>query len=179
MIKSNNAELFNPISQGNDARWSEQVCQKRRAESTGDLLNTMFQMAPAEARFVSEPENFFGEDPGSETALAAGCSDGMFKHLHPMFAGSYALVYWRLGRRLLSFHPTKQAGGGSMALRDVLSLCGRIGLIVAAFAFVAGIIAGPVLEKILFSQITVTERSPQPALPQARTPSERQTGQPG
>jgi hypothetical protein len=66
-----------------------------------------------------------------------------------------------------------------MALRDVLSLYGRIGLIVAAFAFVAGIVAGPVLEKVLFSQLTVTERSTQPELPPAGTPSERQTGQPG
>ena len=66
-----------------------------------------------------------------------------------------------------------------MALRDVLSLYGRIGLIIAAFVFVAGIVAGPILEKILFSQLTVTERSPQPTLPPANTPSERQTGKPG
>ena len=66
-----------------------------------------------------------------------------------------------------------------MALRDVLSLCGRIGLIVAAFAFVASIVAGPLLEKVLFSQLTVTERSALPALPPADNPSERQTGKPG
>jgi hypothetical protein len=52
-----------------------------------------------------------------------------------------------------------------MALKDVLSLCGRVGLIVAAFAFVAGIVAGPLLEKILFSPLTVTERNEQPVLP--------------
>ena len=63
-----------------------------------------------------------------------------------------------------------------MALRDMLSLCGRVGLIVAAFAFVASIVAGPLLEKVLFSQITVTERSTPPALPPADAPSERQTG---
>jgi hypothetical protein len=66
-----------------------------------------------------------------------------------------------------------------MALRDVLSLCGRVGLIIAAFTFVAGIVAGPVLEKLLFSQITVTERSTQPAAPPADMPSERRTGKPG
>jgi hypothetical protein len=65
-----------------------------------------------------------------------------------------------------------------VALRNVLSLCGRIGLIVAAFTFVAGIVAGPILEKILFSQLTVTERSTQPALPPMEPP-ERQTGKPG
>jgi hypothetical protein len=66
-----------------------------------------------------------------------------------------------------------------MALKDMLSLYGRIGLIVAAFAFVAGIVAGPVLEKILFSELEVTERSTPPALPPADMPSERQTGKPG
>jgi hypothetical protein len=66
-----------------------------------------------------------------------------------------------------------------MALRDVLSLYGRIGLIVAAFAFVAGIVAGPVLKKILFSPLSVTERSVHPALPLSGTPSERQAGKPG
>ncbi len=54
-----------------------------------------------------------------------------------------------------------------MALMDMLRLCGRIGLIVAAFAFVAGIVAGPLLERLLFSQMTVTERSHPPALPSA------------
>ena len=71
------------------------------------------------------------------------------------------------------------AGGGSMALRDVLSLYGRIGLIVAAFTFVAGIVAGSILERIRSSPVSVTERSIQPALPQADTPSERHTGRPG
>ncbi|MBM1170408.1 hypothetical protein [Microvirga arabica] len=66
-----------------------------------------------------------------------------------------------------------------MALKDVLSLCGRVGLIVAAFAFVAGIVAGPILEKVLFSQLTVTERNAQPLLPPIDTSSERQVGRPG
>ena len=41
-----------------------------------------------------------------------------------------------------------------MAFKDVLSLCGRIGLIMAAFAFVAGIVAGPLLEKVWSSRPT-------------------------
>ena len=52
-----------------------------------------------------------------------------------------------------------------MASMDMLRLCGRIGLIVAAFAFVAGIVAGPLLERLLFAQLTVTERSDPSALP--------------
>jgi hypothetical protein len=66
-----------------------------------------------------------------------------------------------------------------MALKDVLSLCGRIGLIVAAFTFVAGIVAGPVVEKILFSPLSVTERSIPPELPPDGAPSDRQAGKPG
>ena len=65
-----------------------------------------------------------------------------------------------------------------MALKDVLSLCGRVGLVVAAFAFVAGIVAGPLLEKIWFSHLTVTERTEMPVIPPAdtltRQPSEKQ-----
>jgi hypothetical protein len=66
-----------------------------------------------------------------------------------------------------------------MALKDMLSLCGRIGLIVAAFAFVAGIVAGPLLEKLLSSHLTVTERNDQPSLPPVETLSEQQTGKQG
>ena len=39
-----------------------------------------------------------------------------------------------------------------MALRDTAALYGRICLIVAAFALVAGIIAGPIVQKVLFPQ---------------------------
>jgi hypothetical protein len=120
-----------------------------------------------------------GKEPDSEIALVAGRSGNLLKHLHRANAGRYALAYWRRRHRLLSFYPTKQAGGGSMALRDVLSLCGRVGLIAAAFAFVASIVAGPLLEKVLFSQFTVTERNSQPVVPPADTPSEQQTQKPG
>lgn len=61
-----------------------------------------------------------------------------------------------------------------MALKDVLSLCGRIGLIVAAFAFVVGIVAGPLLEKIWFSHLTVTERSDQSIIPPVNVLPEQQ-----
>ena len=61
-----------------------------------------------------------------------------------------------------------------MALKDVLYLCGRVGLIVAAFAFVSGIVAGPLLEKIWFSHLTVTERSEQSVIPPADTLPEQQ-----
>ncbi len=66
-----------------------------------------------------------------------------------------------------------------MALKDVLSLCGRIGLIVVAFTFVAAIVAGPVLEKILSSALSVAERNTQPALPPGGTSTERQIGKAG
>ena len=46
-----------------------------------------------------------------------------------------------------------------MAFKDMLSLCGRIGLIVVAFAFVAGIVAGPILERIWSSRLTVTQNN--------------------
>jgi hypothetical protein len=58
-----------------------------------------------------------------------------------------------------------------MAFKDMLSLCSRIGLIMAAFAFVAGIIAGPLLEKVWAPRLTVTEQSspPVPLPPKALT----------
>ncbi|MGO4387010.1 hypothetical protein AB4Y85_05695 [Microvirga sp. 2YAF29] len=39
-----------------------------------------------------------------------------------------------------------------MALKDMAALYGRVGVIVAAFALVAGIVAGPIVQKILFPQ---------------------------
>ncbi len=50
-----------------------------------------------------------------------------------------------------------------MASKDMLSLCGRVGLIVAAFAFVAGIIASPILGKVWSPRVTVTEHTQPPA----------------
>jgi hypothetical protein len=56
-----------------------------------------------------------------------------------------------------------------MAFKDMLSLCGRIGLIMTAFAFVAAIIAGPLLQKIWAPRLTVSEQSapPVPLAPKA------------
>jgi len=74
---------------------------------------------------------------------------------------------------------TKQTGGRFMAFKDVLSLCGRIGLIVAAFAFVAGIVAGPLLERVWSSRVTVTQNN-DTALPVApKIPADSQAGKPG
>ncbi len=39
-----------------------------------------------------------------------------------------------------------------MALKDMAALYGRVCVIVAAFALVAGIVAGPILQKTLFPQ---------------------------
>jgi hypothetical protein len=39
-----------------------------------------------------------------------------------------------------------------MALKDLAALYGRVCVIIAAFAIVAGIIAGPIVQKILFPQ---------------------------
>jgi len=55
-----------------------------------------------------------------------------------------------------------------MAFKDVLSLCGRIGLIVTAFAFVAGIVAGPLFEKVWSSHpttVTQNDNVPVPVAP--------------
>ena len=55
-----------------------------------------------------------------------------------------------------------------MAFKDVLSLCGRIGLIVTAFAFVAGIVAGPLLDKVWSSRpttVTQNDNVPVPVAP--------------
>ncbi|KLK91812.1 hypothetical protein AA309_18270 [Microvirga vignae] len=45
-----------------------------------------------------------------------------------------------------------------MALKDLATLYGRVALVVLAFAFVAGIIAGPVLQKAgLRSSVTAAQ----------------------
>lgn len=66
-----------------------------------------------------------------------------------------------------------------MASKDLLSLCGRVGLVMAAFAFVAAIVAGPLLEKILFSTLTVTEnrreQAPLPPKPSSHLQAEKQS----
>lgn len=53
-----------------------------------------------------------------------------------------------------------------MALKDLAALYGRVALVVLAFAFVAGIIAGPVLQKAgLRSSVTAAkDHAPVPEL---------------
>lgn len=51
-----------------------------------------------------------------------------------------------------------------MARKDLMAVYGRLGLIVAAFAFIAGIVAGPLLQKIWSPSLTVSERHELPAL---------------
>jgi len=57
-----------------------------------------------------------------------------------------------------------------MMLKDLAALYGRIALIVVVFAFVAGIIAGPVLQKAGFrSSVTVArDQAPVPELIRTR-----------
>lgn len=46
----------------------------------------------------------------------------------------------------------KQSRETSMALKDMAALYGRVCVIVAAFALVAGIIASPIVQKVFFPQ---------------------------
>jgi hypothetical protein len=67
-----------------------------------------------------------------------------------------------------------------MALRDMAALYGRICLIVAAFALVAGIIAGPVLQKVLFPQSDSYVRSnSEPRLYPVKVETTASVGKPG
>lgn len=58
-----------------------------------------------------------------------------------------------------------------MALKDLAALYGRVALVMLAFAFVAGIIAGPVLQKMgLRSSVTAAQdHAPVPELIRAKT----------
>ncbi len=66
-----------------------------------------------------------------------------------------------------------------MALRDLAALYGRVCVIVAAFALVAGIIAGPVVQRILFPDTASYARNGSgaplyPAKPQTTAVAEKQ-----
>jgi len=63
-----------------------------------------------------------------------------------------------------------------MAFKDVLSLCGRIGLIMAAFAFVAGIVAGPLLGRIWSPGLIVTGQGSEAVPLPPKSPAETQGG---
>ena len=62
-----------------------------------------------------------------------------------------------------------------MSHKDLVALYGRLGLIVAAFAFVVGIVAGPLLQKVWSPGLTVTEKSEKPALRQPIVPASLQS----
>lgn len=49
-----------------------------------------------------------------------------------------------------------------MVPKELVALCGRVALVMIAFAFVAGIIAGPLLPKPRFPQ-SITAAQDQPA----------------
>ena len=52
-----------------------------------------------------------------------------------------------------------------MVPKELVALCGRIALVMLAFAFVAGIVAGPLLSKPGFSRsITAAQDRPAPEL---------------
>lgn len=66
-----------------------------------------------------------------------------------------------------------------MALKDMAALYGRVCVIIAAFALVAGIIAGPIVQKVLFPQSDSYARNNSgpvlyPIKPQANTVAEKQ-----
>ena len=48
--------------------------------------------------------------------------------------------------------------------KNLMALYGRLGLVVVAFAFVAAIVAGPLLQKLWSTEVAVTERSNAPDL---------------
>ena len=48
--------------------------------------------------------------------------------------------------------------------KDLVALYGRIGLMMAAFGFVAAIVVGPLLQKAWLSRVEVTEQRDEPAL---------------
>lgn len=64
---------------------------------------------------------------------------------------------------------TKQTEEASMALKDLMALYGRVTLIVLAFAFVAVIIMGPLLQRALFAGSAVADRSGNPTIDAPKT----------
>ncbi len=67
-----------------------------------------------------------------------------------------------------------------MALKDMAALYGRVFVIVAAFALVAGIIAGPIVQQILFPQSdSYARNSSEPVLYPIKTETTASVGKPG
>ncbi len=66
-----------------------------------------------------------------------------------------------------------------MARKDLVALYGRLGLIVAAFALVAGIVGGPLLQKIWSPHHTGTEQTDRSALRMPKPLAEPVVGKQG
>jgi hypothetical protein len=76
--------------------------------------------------------------------------------------------------------PAKQSKEKSMALRDMAALYGRICLIAAAFSLVAGIIAGPIVQNVLFPQSdSYVRNSSDPLLYPIKMKTTASVGKPG
>jgi hypothetical protein len=58
-----------------------------------------------------------------------------------------------------------------MTRRDLVSVYGRFGLIIAAFGFIAGIIAAPILTKSGTSAVVASKPHYEPDLPLPITPA--------
>ena len=59
--------------------------------------------------------------------------------------------------------------------RDVIAVYGRVGLIIAAFVLVAGIIAAPVLEKLGPSSVVASKPQDEPTFRSLVTPASLKT----
>lgn len=66
-----------------------------------------------------------------------------------------------------------------MARKDVVSVYGRLGLIVAAFALVAGIIAAPIIPRLGSSVVAVSDTADEPDLRLPIAPVSLQADKPG
>ena len=59
--------------------------------------------------------------------------------------------------------------------RDVIAVYGRVGLIIAAFVFIVGIIAAPVLEKLGPSPVVASKPQDEPTFRSLVTPASLKT----
>lgn len=66
-----------------------------------------------------------------------------------------------------------------MARKDLVAVYGGLGLIVAAFALIAGIIAAPILPGVGSSAVAVSDAADEPALHPLVAPVSLQTDKPG
>ena len=62
---------------------------------------------------------------------------------------------WNAPRRYYGCVTLKEP---SMAPKDRVALCGRVGLILAAFALIGGVVAEPALKRLWSAPVTVAQR---------------------